>query len=82
MSSSSKGKRGILLEHYWKLGTSTTKQGFDAEVEEENNAWAEANVSESNQEISGSKVLQREFTREEVEICVAKLKNRKAAGAD
>ena len=44
--------------------------------------WAEANVEASKREDSGSKELQREFTRDEVEECVAKLKNRKAAGAD
>ena len=36
----------------------------------------------SKREDSGSKGLQREFTRVEVEECVATLKNRKAAGAD
>ena len=36
----------------------------------------------SAREDSGSEGLQREFTTEEVNKCVAKLKNRKAAGAD
>ena len=36
----------------------------------------------SKREDSGSIGLQREFTRDEVKECVAKLKNRKAAGAD
>ena len=43
--------------------------------------WTEANVEVSKRKDSGSKELQREFTRDEVEECVAKLKNRKAAGA-
>ena len=46
------------------------------------NAWAEANVDASEREDSGSEGLQGEFTREEVNKCVAKLENRKAAGAD
>ena len=36
----------------------------------------------SEREDSGSKGLQGEFTREEVQKCVAKLKNREAARAD
>ena len=40
------------------------------------------NVEASKREDSGSIGLQREFTRDEVKECVAKLKNRKAAGAD
>ena len=39
-------------------------------------------VEASKREDSGSKELQRKLTRVEVEECVAKLKNRKAAGAD
>ena len=46
------------------------------------NAWAEVNVEASKREDSGSIGLQREFARDEVKECVAKLKNRKAAGAD
>ena len=42
----------------------------------------EANVDASGKEDNGSKGSQREFTREELKKCVAKLKNRKAAGAD
>ena len=41
-----------------------------------------ANVDASEREDSGSEGLQREFTREEVLKCVAKLENRLAAGAD
>ena len=82
MVSSSKGKREVLVEHYRKLGTPTTNENFDAEFEKELNAWAEANVDASEREDSGSEGLQREFTREEVKKCVAKLNNRKAAGAD
>ena len=40
------------------------------------------NVEASKREDSSSIELQREFTRDEVKDCVAKLKNRKAAGAD
>ena len=67
--SSSKGKREVLVEHYRKLGTSTTNIDFDAEFEEIN-AWAEENVDASEWEESGSAGLQREFTREEVNKCV------------
>ena len=43
----------------------------------------EANVDAPEREdSSGSEGLQRGFTREEVKKCVAKLKHRKAAGAD
>ena len=42
----------------------------------------EAEVDASEKEDSGSEGLQREFTKEEIKKCVAKLKNRKAAGAD
>ena len=82
MVSSSKGKREVLVEHYRKLGTPTSNKTFDAEFEKEINAWVEANVDASEREDSGSEGLQREFTREEVKKCVAKLKNRKAGGAN
>ena len=39
----------------------------------------EANVDASEKEDSGSEELQREFTREEIKQCVAKLENRMAA---
>ena len=51
-------------------------------MEKEINACADANVDASEKEDSGTEGLQREFAREEVKKCVAKLKNRKAAGAD
>ena len=82
MVSSSKGKRGVLIEHYRNIGTPIIINTFDAEFEKENNAWAEANVDVSEREDRGSEGLQREFTREEVRKCVAKLENKKAAGAD
>ena len=82
MVSSSKGKRGVLIEHYRNIGTPIIINTFDAEFEKENNAWAEANVDVSEREDRGSEGLQREFTREEVKKCVAKLKNRKAGGAN
>ena len=80
MVSSSKGKREALVEHYRKLETPTTNKTFDAEFEEEIDAWAEANVDASKREGSCSEGLQREFTKEEVQTCVAKLENRKEAG--
>ena len=46
------------------------------------NAWADANIEASKREDSSSIELQREFTRDEVKGCVAKLKNRKATGTD
>ena len=71
----------MFVEHYCKLGTPTAKETFDAEFEKEINAWAEANVGASEREEHGSDGLQR-VTREDVNKCVAKLKNRKAAGAN
>ena len=54
MVSSSKGKRGVLVEHYCKLGTPTTNETFDAEFEKEIDAWVQANVGASDREDSGS----------------------------
>ena len=82
MVTTSKGKREVLVEHYRKLRTPTAIETFHAIFEKEINAWAEANVGASEREDRGSDGLQREFTREEVNNCVAKLKNKKAAGAD
>ena len=42
----------------------------------------EVSVEASKPENSGSKALKREFTTDEAKGCVAKLKIRKAAGAD
>ena len=55
---------------------------MDVEFEKEINPWAEANVGASERKDGGSEVLQRELTREEVNKCIAKLENRKSAGAD
>ena len=82
MVNSSKGKRELLVENYRKLGTPTANQTSNAEFVKNINAWAEENVHASEREDSGSGGLQREFTREEVKKYVAKLENRKAAGAD
>ena len=79
MVSCSKGKREVLAEHHRKPGTPTTNETFDAEFEKEIDAWVEANVDASEKEDSGSEELQREFTREEIKQCVAKLENRMAA---
>ena len=46
------------------------------------NKWANAKEEESKRDNSGSNELQREFASDEVKECVAKLKHRKAAGAD
>ena len=46
----SKGKREVLVEHYHKLGTLTTNETFDAELEKEINAWTEAKVDASERE--------------------------------
>ena len=81
MVSSSKGKREVLVEHYRKLGTPKPSAKFDATFEKEINAWAAVNIEASKREGSSSKGLQIEFTRDKVKECVAKLKNRKAAGA-
>ena len=73
----------VVSRTYRKLGTPKPNANFDAEFEKDiNNAWAEVNVKASKRENSSSKELQREFTRDVVQECVAKLKNRKAAGAD
>ena len=82
MVSSSMGKREVPVEHYREVGTPTDNKTFDAELDKEINSWAEANVGASEREDRGSDGLQREFTRQEANKCVAKLKNRKAAGAD
>ena len=82
MVGSSKGKRGVLVEHYRKLGTPTTNETFDAKFEKEVKTSVDENVDASAREDSGSEGLQREFSREEVMNCVAKLKNRKAGGAN
>lgn len=47
-----------------------------------NNIWVDENLDPSEREDSGSTGLQRAFTREEINECVAKLKDREAAGAD
>lgn len=75
-------KRAVLVEHYGKLGTPTTNENVDAELEKEITAWAEANGDAPGREESGSEGLQGAFTIEEVRKCVAKLENRTAAGAD
>ena len=73
----------MLVEYHRKLGTPTTNETFDVELEKEINAWAEENVIASESEdSSGSEGLQRKLTREEVNKRVAKLKNRKAAGSN
>ena len=82
MVSGSKGKREVLAEHYRKLGTPTANETFDAEFDKEINAWTEANVGASERKDRGLYGLQRELTREEGNKCVAKRKNRKAAGTD
>ena len=81
MVTSSKGRRQALLEHCRKLGTPRTNKYFDAEFEKEINGWAQDNVDASEREES-STGLQRGIAREEVKKGVAKLKDRKAAGAD
>ena len=45
MVSSSKGKRGVPVEHNRKLGTPTANETLDSEFEKEINAWGEANVN-------------------------------------
>ena len=55
---------------------STSIKTFDAEFEEEINAWAEASVDTGEMEDSGSEGLRKEFTREEEKECVAKRKDR------
>ena len=47
MVRNSKGERQVLVEHYRKLGTPTANKTFDAQFGKEINAWAEANVDES-----------------------------------
>ena len=60
MVCSSKGKREVLAEHYRKLGTPTANETFDAKLEKEINAWAEANVGASEREDRGSDGLSQE----------------------
>ena len=63
----------VIVEQYRKLGTPTTSETFDTEFEKEIDAWVEANVDGSEREDGGSEGLQREFTREGLQKCVAKL---------
>lgn len=65
-----------------KLWTPTVKERSDAGFEKETNVWPEENVEASKREHSGSKKLQREFTRQEVKECAAKLTNKTTAAAD
>ena len=60
MVSSSKEKRGVLVEHYSKLETPKPNAKFYAEFEKEINAWAEVNIEASKREDSSSIGLQRE----------------------
>ena len=71
MVSRSKGKREVIVERYRKLGTPTAdEKTFDAELGEEMNAWAKANVGAPEREERGSDGLQREFhRRRSKEVC-------------
>ena len=80
MATSSKVKREA-IDHYRKPGTPTTNKTFDAEFEKEIDAWADADADASEREVQWFRRVTREFTRQEVKKR-AKLKNRKAAGAD
>lgn len=72
----------MLIQHYRKLRTPKTSTGFDMERAKEINAWATANLGASKREDSGPNELQREFRRDYVKECVAKLESRRAAGVD
>ena len=80
-----RGEGEVLVEHYRKLGTPTADETFDADFEMGINAWAEANLTCTRKGRHWfRRVVQREFTREEVKKCVLilRIKDRKTAGAD
>ena len=57
MDSSSKRKKEVTMEHYCKLGTPTAYETFDADINNEICAWAEAKVEAS----EGNTVVQNGY---------------------
>ena len=54
----------VLVAPFRMLGTPTANETFDAELEKETNAWAEANVMCVRKEDRGSDILQGESSQE------------------
>ncbi|CAB1103133.1 unnamed protein product [Ectocarpus sp. CCAP 1310/34] len=79
--SSGKGKREVLAGHYKRLGVPSENEAFDQAFKKEVDAWAQKEEETSKADV-GNVELEKEFTEDEVEACVNKLKCHKAAGAD
>ncbi|CAB1098295.1 unnamed protein product [Ectocarpus sp. CCAP 1310/34] len=78
---SGKGKREVLAGHYKRLGVPSENEAFDQVFKKEVDAWAQKEEETSKADV-GNVELEKEFTEDEVEACVNKLKCHKAAGAD
>ena len=79
--SSRKGKREVLAGHYKRLGVPSENEAFDQAFKKEVDTWAQKEEETSKADV-GNVELEKEFTEDEVEACVNKLKCHKAAGAD
>ncbi|CAB1119083.1 unnamed protein product [Ectocarpus sp. CCAP 1310/34] len=79
--SSGKGKREVLAGHYKRLGVPSENEAFDR-VFKKVDAWGQKKEEETSKADVGNVELEKEFTEDEVEACVNKLKCHKAAGAD
>ncbi|CAB1117831.1 unnamed protein product [Ectocarpus sp. CCAP 1310/34] len=79
--SSGKRKREVLAGHYKRLGVPSENEAFDQAFKNEVDIWAQKEDKTSKADV-GNVELEKEFTENEVEACVNKLKHHKAAGAD
>ncbi|CAB1115185.1 unnamed protein product [Ectocarpus sp. CCAP 1310/34] len=70
-----------LAGHYKRLGVPSENEAFDQAFKKEVDAWAQKEEETSKADV-GNVELEKEFTEDEVEACVNKLKCHKAAGAD
>ena len=77
---STKGKLEVLKTHYRHLGSCSVDSAFDDSWKEE----VDEQVSEcsSVSKACEDRVLDREIEREEIAVCVRKLKNNKTGGSD
>lgn len=76
------GKRGVLVQHFQKLGTPKSSERFHVDFERKSTRGKGISVEASKQKYRDPKELRRGLTREEIMKYVAKLENRKAARAD
>ena len=77
---STKGKLEVLKTHYRQLGSCSVDSAFDDSWKKE----VDKQVSEcsSVSKACEDSVLDREIEREEIAVCVRKLKNNKTGGSD